>query len=193
VSLSKEVVEELEEIDENNAYWWTNTYETLQCRGCSTVCLRHTFEDPTGEHAVNYYPPPIYRRPPRWRYRLPQDLRALLDEIYQALQNDSRSLATMGTRTLVDMFMLQAIGDTGSFAKKLNKLRDKGLISPQGRDILEAALDAGSAAAHRGYKPEIGDLVAVMDIVENLLEGAFQLPKVAARLKKSVPPRPKST
>src|SRR5438309_7133549 len=100
VSLSKKVVEELEEIDENTAYWSTDTYETLQCRGCSTVCLRHTFDDPTGEPAVNYYPPPISRRPPRWRYRLPERLRALLDEIYQALQNDSRSLATMGTRTL---------------------------------------------------------------------------------------------
>jgi len=31
-----------------------------------------------------------------------------------------------------------------------------------------------------------------MDIVENLLEAAFQLPEVAARLKKKVPPRQKN-
>jgi hypothetical protein len=116
-------------------------------------------------------------------------MRELSEEIYVALQNNGRRLALMGARTLVDMLMQKEIGDLGSFERKLEELEKHGLISTQGRDVLSVALDAGNAAAHRGYKPEEGDLNAVMDIVENLLEATYHLSKVAASVKKSTPTR----
>jgi len=96
----------------------------------------------------------------------------------------------MGARTLVDMVMLRTVGDRGDFATKLHALYVDGYIGSRGRDILNTALDAGSAAAHRGYRPDAEALKAVMDIVESLLESVFHLEGVARRLKKDIPPRP---
>src|SRR5437588_8017455 len=48
-------------------------YELLQCAGCDTVTLRHTsihseITDDEGRivPAITYYPPPTFRRPPKW-------------------------------------------------------------------------------------------------------------------------------
>jgi len=74
-----------------------------------------------------------------------------MTEIYAALHADSRSLALMGARTLVDMAILDKIGDAGSFQKKLELMEQKGFVARENRQFLSAALDAGNAAAHRGY------------------------------------------
>jgi len=175
--------------DDATGYWWGNNYEILQCRGCRAVCLRETFNDATGEEEVSYYPPAISRRLPAWRWDLPSDMREMLEEIYRALHNNSSRLALMGSRTLVDMLMLKQVGDVGSFQRKLSALEKQGLIAPDHSEVLSAALDAGNAAAHRGFKPARDDLNAVIDIVENLLMAAYHLKRVAARLKKKTPAR----
>ena len=190
--LEKRVVQDSDEpTDEFPPFWWTDTYEMLQCRGCGSVCLRQSTKDATGTETIAYYPPPVSRRAPLWRWQLPDGMRELLGEIYVALHNDSRRLALMGARTLVDMLMLEEVGDVGTFDAKLKSLRDKGVISERSREVLSTALEAGSAAAHRGYKPGREELDAVMDIVENLLEATHHLSRVAQELRKNIPERPK--
>jgi len=88
------------------------------------------------------------------------------------------------------MLILQEVGDVGSFDTKLKALRDKGVISERKSEVLSAALDAGSAAAHRGYKPGHEEMEAVLDIVENVLQATHHLSRVAEDLRKKVPPRP---
>ena len=66
-----------------------------------------------------------------------------------------------------------------------------GVIGSKNRDVLAVALDAGSAAAHRGYQATADDVNAVMDIVENLLQAVYHLESLADRLKNTTPPRPK--
>ncbi|WP_447733569.1 DUF4145 domain-containing protein [Pseudomonas shirazensis] len=95
---------------------------------------------------------------------------SLLSEIYTALHADSRRLAMMGARALVDMYMNDAVGDIGGFDRKLAQLVTAGLLGDQDKKILIAALEAGHAAAHRGYLPEADQVSHVMDIVENLLQ-----------------------
>jgi uncharacterized protein DUF4145 len=95
----------------------------------------------------------------------------------------------VGARTLVDMVMVQKVGDVGTFSEKLRQLVKAGFLSAHNRDVLDAALDAGSAAAHRGHVPSASDVDAVMDIVENLLHAVYVLPDMARRLKRTTPPR----
>lgn len=175
---------------EDVPFVWKDTYEVLECMGCETICLRLTEEDPAGKKTVTYYPPRISRRHPRWSWELPNGMRELLDEIYAALHNGSRRLALMGTRTLIDMFVLKEVGDTGTFDAKLKALRDKGVLSEKNREMLSAALDAGSAAAHRGYNPSREELEAALDIVENVLQARHQLSRLAEQLRKKIPSRP---
>lgn len=179
-----------EVIDEDSRYTLTEIYDTLQCRGCESVTLRYRFVDPAHGEEISFYPPRVSRRAPDWRWDLPAELRSLLEEIYIALHSDCRRLALMGTRTLVDQLMTREVGDLGSFQEKLDALYSKGLIGQRGRDVLSAALDAGSAAAHRGYQPKSTDLSSIMDVVENVLQATYHLEKVADRLKRTIPSRP---
>jgi len=60
----------------------------------------------------------------------------------------------MGARALVDIFMTEHLGDIGGFQQKLDSLENEGYLSKVNRQVLEAALEAGHAAAHRGHKAE---------------------------------------
>ena len=120
------------------------------------------------------------------------DLYELLEEIYSALHADNRRLATMGARTLLDMVMTDKVTDVGRFDQKLDAL-EKEFITKKQREFLEAALDVGNAASHRGHRPTAKQLDQVMDIVENVIQQIYVLPSAAAELKKSTPPRKKST
>ena len=53
----------------------------------------------------------------------------------------------MGARTIVDMYMNDAVGDIGGFAKKLNKLVVDGHLGGQDKDA--GADDAADAQHHQ--------------------------------------------
>jgi hypothetical protein len=171
---------------------WSTTYDLLECCGCETVSIKRTYwfsEFNPGEEEVEYYPPRLSRRPPNWLKRLPEDVQALMQEVYAALQADSRRLAMMGARAVLDVFIVSKVGDVGSFQKKLDALQQEGYVSSRNRKVLEAALDVGSAAAHRGHQPDVEEVNQVIDIVENVLHADLLEPS-ADQLKQSTPPRP---
>lgn len=81
------------------------------------------------------------------------------------------------------------VGDVGSFPQKLDALLAEGLIGKKNRDFLEAALNAGSAASHRGHQPSGTAVSHVMDIMENHFQAVYVLESAADELKKTTPPR----
>jgi hypothetical protein len=137
-----------------------------------------------------YFPPPVSRHPPTWLWKCPGDLKAVMTEVYRSLDANNLRLPMMGARTLIDLLMLDKVGDAGTFGEKLKKLENLGVISSQNRIVLEAALHVGSAAAHRGHSPSSDEVNDVMDIVENVLHAVYILPEMAAKLRKTTPPRP---
>lgn len=172
---------------------WSTTYSMLECRGCEEVLLKRSFW--FSEHdgvEEEYYPPRVSRQRPTWFDELPDDYSSLLSEIYTALHADSRSLAMMGLRTLIDLFMSRKLQDTPGFEEGLKELVKQNYITTRSRDVLEAAVEAGHAAAHRAHKPTVAQLNAVMDIVENLLQHDL-LSESAESLRKTIPARPART
>jgi hypothetical protein len=97
----------------------------------------------------------------------------------------------MGARTVIDMFVLDKIGDVGTFKQKLQALVDGGYLGSQQQDILNVALEAGNAAVHRGYKPSVEVLTHVIDVVENLLY-LYALTGASNSVKSRIPSRTKS-
>jgi len=184
-----------EEIEDGPTIQWTITSDTLQCCGCGHVTLRrssfHRFAPE--DVIIQYFPPAVSRHPPSWQFKetFPEELRSVMREVYQSLDANNRRLPMMGARTLVDMLMLEKVGDVGSFDEKLKQLENLGVISSRNREVLAAALDVGNAAAHRGHAPNGDDVNAVMDIVENLLHAVYVLPEMAKSLKTTTPQRPK--
>lgn len=176
---------------------WSTTYSMLECRGCEEVSLRRTEwcseDDPMDQRTGTYFPPRVSRRKPAWvdRLAMPDEYEGLLDEIYVALHADSRRLAAMGARALIDAYITRRVGDQGTFTKGLKKLVEKSFISETHRVIVAAAVDAGSASAHRGHCPSANDINVVIDIVENLIHNEL-LADPAAALRQTTPPRPRT-
>ena len=184
-------------------------YKILKCRGCGQHYFKtsksnsedyHYFEDPdTGEHekeyieTVDYWPPPAKRRPPEWAGDIGSKdhvLGSLFNDVYTALSNNLGVLAAIGMRTVFDRASeLLGIGPEKSFQQKLADLKNDGHITDRDVDILNALIDAGSAAAHRGWQPKPKELDAMMTILEAFLQRVFLLQRIGAELGKGVPKR----
>jgi Domain of unknown function (DUF4145) len=180
-----------EPYDEEFSISWDTIFHVLQCCGCLELVVRRTYMFSEWDQPdIRFFPPRVSRHLPDWANDLPYDLRVVLEEVYRSLDADNRRLPMMGARTLMDMVMVEKIGDVGSFKDKLKELENRKFISAPNREVLDAALDAGNAAAHRGHAAKISEVSAVMDIVENLLQAVYVLPGMAQDLKKSTPQRP---
>lgn len=171
------------------------TYSLLECRGCEEVTLRHVVwcseDDPESPRAPIFYPPRVSRASPAWmdRTTVPSEYMGLLHEIYVALHADSRRLAAMGARALIDLIIQRRVGDHGSFGEGLTALVANGFLSTHHRDTVAAAIESGNASAHRGHRPSVVDIATVIDIVENLIQNEL-LADAASALRATTPPRP---
>jgi hypothetical protein len=170
----------------------------LECCGCEKIALRSTYRwDNCPDATITYFPSPVTRHAPTWlsgpakfQFRWDNtDLTSLFDEVYAALQAGSNRLAMMGARTLIDMVMLDKIGDAGSFDEKLSTMERTGYLSRTNREFLKQAINAGSAAAHRGHRPNDDDVNRVMDILENFVQAVYVLAPATDALRRSTPLR----
>lgn len=178
---------------------WQYVYSVLECRGCETVTFRKDsyfseYED-NEQPPSEYYPPRISHPLPNWVIDLPEDMQDLMTEVYKALWSDNRRLATMGIRSLFDMYCEDQLGgDEGGFKAKLKLLQDRKIISDEEKIIFEHTIvDFGNAATHRRFKPKYKDLEILVQILEYLLH-AHVVELHGNRLKDSVslPTRNKS-
>jgi hypothetical protein len=198
--------------NEESGIWGGDTWEILECMGCQNVTFAHTHwfsedTDDTGRPIVHrdLYPPSPRRAKPEWAGELwlalsreTQWLIKLYDDIYGALGMRALGLATMGMRAIVDFIVTSKVGDDiRGFKNKLDAMHEQGLISELQVGILNAAFDAGSAAAHRGYTPSRNDANSLLDITESLLRRVYIDPmherkhaKAAADLTERTPKRP---
>ena len=185
---------------------WSDTYEVLECGGCSTLSVRHRFwfsewdeidHDPlTGDMRMvpgirtTYWPPPTTRKKPLWADEIDDEvMREVFEEVYTALNAGLRLLSSIGTRTLLDRAMTLLVGDDGGFVRKLQLMLEQGFIGETEKDILDAMTDAGSASAHRGHKPSVEHLNTIIDTVENFIHRVFVLRTGAESVKAATPPR----
>jgi len=188
----------------------SDTGMILECCGCGKVFFRRDFwfseweqlvDNPdTGQPEMQggvettYWPAPVQRKPPEWIdkvKRADRVLGQLLTEMYAALNNDLRVLAAIGARTAFDRSSeLLGVQSTLGFDQKLNELVSMGKIGDSERATLEVLVDAGSAAAHRGWAPKAKELTTMMAIVEAFLYREFVLGDRLKKLKVAVPPKP---
>lgn len=210
-----DIVAEHSESFSDDVFYADTMYRVLKCRGCSHVqfqtCSINSEDwdydyDEAGQEiqahreTIEYFPP-IDKRPRPEHTRSHKSyspaMEELLDEAYSALKNDMPIVAAIALRTVFDA-ATEVLGiDTNlSFIEKLDQLVTNGKIDSQQREILDALTDAGSAAAHRGWKPTAQELDVMFTIMENFLYRAFvtsaeqkELAKRAAALRRRTPKR----
>lgn len=205
--LCHEEVKWSEEIDRHFTIGGSNVYDLFKCCGCESIVLRHKswhsedVDPETGEPEVytRYYPPPTFRKLPRWvsdffPFTEPgESISELMHEINVALQNDAPRLATMGIRALLEIVMIDKVGDKGNFSANLRAFRESGYISPKQEEVIKPILEAGHAAMHRAYKPDRKDVVQLMDVTESIIETIYINESKLHTISQKIPARPKST
>ncbi|MGH7058769.1 MAG: DUF4145 domain-containing protein [Stellaceae bacterium] len=128
---------------------------------------------------------------PRFRFASEYpELATLLHELYAALDNNLQILSTIGIRTVFDCAsQLLGCHPNQSLPEKLKELTAGNKISGEEKEILSTLTDAGSAAAHRGWKPTQADINSLMEALEHFLHRTFVLKHELRRVKKNIPPR----
>ena len=142
-----------------------------------------------------YWPAAVSRQRPNWLEKIgaaERDLGKLLEEMYAALDNDLRVLSAIAARTVFDRASkLLRVDPAMGFKEKLDRLGATGRISPDEKEILQVLVDAGSAAAHQGWRPNVDELSTMIEVVESFLHRSLVLGDGIEKLKASVPGRPK--
>ena len=142
--------------------------------------------------AEYFYPPRFSRKAPQWveNQKIETEACFLYKEIYTAFYNSSHRLASMGIRTLFDIYIHKKVGDQGQFETALGELLKRGHITASQKVVIGIAVDAGNASVHRSFYPDIETLTTVLDIVENLYH-LDVLEKEALKVKNITPQREK--
>lgn len=206
--------------DFNDGYADARTdWYILECRGCDNVfvqtistndddCMEGVDED--GDlfsyyvESVKYWPSLAKRTRPAWLREtgldgvtgdVARNLYIVLTELYTALDGDLRMLAGIGIRTAFDVASEALhVEPHLSFGQKLQTLVERNFISLTERGRLDVLVDAGNAAAHRGWRPDQSEITTLMDILEHFIETLLVNPakrraldQEAANLKARVP------
>jgi hypothetical protein len=173
-----------------------STWRIFQCCGCEEVLMSRvdwcSEDDPSEDYVATYFPPRVSRRKPAWLTEHPElnDYIELFDEVYTALHADSRRLAMMGARAVIDMAITRMLGeDPGNFTVGMKELVAAQRLTEEERELIDAAFNAGSAAMHRGHQPAEDDVDTAIDIVERVVH-AEVLKKKAKALADATPKRP---
>lgn len=171
------------------------TYRLLRCRGCLKVYFQQAswFSEDPEDLTYSYWPSPSRRNKPDWVLKLHGDhgaLKELIDEIYSALDVDLRTLAAIGIRTAFDKAAeLLKVKTILTFNQKLDELKKRELIGAEERQSLDVLVNAGSAAAHRSWKPMPEELDTMMSTLESFVYRTFVLRHAVKKLNASVPTR----
>lgn len=176
---------------------------TVRCCGCNERSIRNELwffdetpdPDQAGEHLseVTISPPRLWRRPPDWLSKLEPadpDLCDLLREIYRATHDGQLRLLASGVRTALDHVMTKIVGDVGDFSAKLTAMHLEGHLSTSQKDMLETVIDVGSAAVHRGFKPQKELLEEMLITMETVVRDHYLTGPALRAMKTLVPPRP---
>jgi hypothetical protein len=188
----REIVLRNEEGDKSESVWEVvaDIWIISKCRGCEkknfTHILRHSPD--TQADQVFHFPKKPIRKVPNWIMKLHIKYAEILREIYTSINEGLLVLSLTGIRTLLDIYIVNKIGDAGTFKQKLNKLVTEGIITPAKATVLETTIDAGNASAHRGYKPDRETLFQILDIMENLLQSEV-VDRAAEQIRQKTPSR----
>lgn len=169
-------------------------HRLLECRGCEMVFYwqsssnsenadyeynRETDEDEIVYHnTITTYPlPEKHTARPDWTWTLDRTdmtLANLLKEVYTAHDSNSLILGSIGLRVILDR-AAQKLGIEPALvmAEKLKRLVQDGWIGEIEADTLEVVVNAGNAAAHRGWAPNTAEFEVLLQTIEQFIYRAL--------------------
>lgn len=184
-------------------------HRLLKCMGCETVFYWRSSwdsEDWDGRIGANgeeeiYHPVTVTTYPspekadkrPDWIWNVstidPQ-LATILSQTYDAYDAGALILAAVGLRTALDRATEFLKIDPGlSLEQKVKGLRERGFIGETEGNILATVVEAGSAAAHRGWSPDAAEFRTLLTALEQFVGRTVVSGQSALEIKAKIPPR----
>ena len=112
-------------------------------------------------------------------------------QVWRATNVEQVRLLSMGVRSALDHVMEKILGaDMGSFSAKLNEMVKRGHLTSTQKDNLETVIDAGSASAHRGFRPSQDLLDEMLAVMESVIRDHYITGPMLKTAKTLIPPRP---
>jgi hypothetical protein len=170
-------------------------YETIKCSGCDSISFRISssnsedcFVDDEGNYinseTEEIYPSRLMGRSALEEiYSLPDNVRSVYKETHIALCAKLKVLAGVGIRALVEAVCLEESTKGRTLEKRIDDLVKKEVLTKRNATILHKTRLLGNLAAHKAKAPSDSELDVAFDIVENLLETVYIIPKKAEYLK----------
>ena len=178
-------------------YW--EQHQIVQCLGCKSISFRKNtgnsedyshIQEPDGSYDMIYneqeeiYPSRIAGRGIiNKSWLLPPSVLKIYNETHSALSNKLPILAGVGTRILIEAICKEKNATGSNLKNKIDSLVKLGTLTQAGSEILHTMRDLGNESAHN-IKPHSDETLRIaLDVVENLLQSVYILPKIANDLK----------
>jgi hypothetical protein len=170
-------------------------YRILQCGGCRSLYFQTEFWfSEADEIVVEHWPQHPLRPIPAWVedvWYIDPALHSLVDEVYKAAQHGLGVCAATAIRTAFDRAAFKLGIDPGyGFEEKVKELEKQGFLGTIDRAVFDSMVEAGSAAAHRGWKPTEDELQMLISALESFIHRSFILPVAVQKIGSNVPTRP---
>ncbi len=172
-----------------------DTNEIIRCSGCDSISFRigssNSEDFDYGEEGVCSYPETEQIYPSRLMgrtalediYSLPDKVRLIYKETHAALCTKIKILSGIGMRALVEAVCSEEAARGKNLETKIDELVIKGVLTKRNAAVLHRTRLLGNRAAHETEIASDAELDVAFDIVENLLETVYIIPKKAERLK----------
>lgn len=170
-------------------------FEVIGCLGCDTLSFRKTssnsedFYEDEGNlihpETEEIYPNRIIGRSPlSEQYYLSDKVKNIYKETHAALSSNLKILAGVGIRGLVEAVCLEEEAKGANLKERIDDLVTRGILTTANADTLHKTRFLGNKAAHELEVAKDQELGIAFDILENMLETLYIIPKKAQSLKK---------
>ena len=186
-------------------------YKLLECKGCGTVFFHHLstnsenmkyryidekkFISEPEEFIITFPAPEKDDIRPSWLgslYYKDTQLHTIMDEMYTAHENKSFILASIALRTSFDRVIdILKIDSALSFKEKLAELVKNNMVLEKEKENLAIIIEAGNAAAHRGWSPTKKTFKSLLTVMENFIRRAIFPDESLSPVRNEMPAKPK--
>lgn len=173
-------------------YSWGETHYFSKCAGCDsfTYAVESWTEDDWNPHTgevdstwKTYPRGATERQPIDDIYELPAKVQLIYKEVIGAMNAQLPVLAGIGLRALIETVCKEQGISANNLEKLIGGLATKGILSQAQADILHTHRFLGNVAAHDVVSAKPKELVAALEIAENVLRTIYVLPELSKQVK----------
>ena len=176
----------------DEGYYWGKKHYFAKCAGCDSItyAIEEWSEDDwnphTGEMEATWktYPRSTTERQLMGdEDKLPSKIRLVYREIVGAMNAQLPVLAGIGLRALMEAICKDQSITGSNLEKLIDGLATNGVLSKAQADILHTHRFLGNVAAHEITAAKPRELVAALEIAENVLRTIYVLPELSKQIK----------